>query len=491
MLIIDDSADEAAFWSSTHLFEQDPFSFDHCLRHIQTSLNVCDWTRLPHMRQLIARQVENGAFMAGETTLAGTLNAQQQLLCTSRYSAMMAHQAVQAQTTPLRLSPRPAPHPGQRPLRVGLLGADFHHQATAYLMVGMLEALRAHSEWGIELFGYDHGPTDPSALRERTVGALHKMTLVHALDDSQTAQCIADDQIDILLLIKGPGVGRFGVCALRPATVQMFYLYYPGTSGAAYMDYIIADGVVIPPQLEHLYREKVVRLPRCYQPNDRFRPLPRPATRAACGLPEQAFVLANFNQSYKISPETFALWCQILAQVPHAVLWLMGTSAMAQRNLQGAMLMNGIAPERLLFGPPLPSEEHFSRLACADLLLDTHPYGAHTGTSDALWAGLPVLTLAGESFASRVAASLLHSVGLDALVTTTPQAYVSEAVAIAQGQRPLAQWREHLVAQRAQFELFNPEGYARDFAQMLWAHAAPAVVATRHRASPDGQALSP
>jgi predicted O-linked N-acetylglucosamine transferase (SPINDLY family) len=455
----------ASYWRS----QLDPNDFLATLDLTYDAINVCDWRQYDYLQAALRRDIERGAMLVGETGLAShALDARLQLLSAQRRALAIEREAG-GPFPPMAL---PLSREG-RPLRVGFVGADFHRQATAYLFTGVVEAWKAHfSEMQIQAIAYDHGPSDQSELRARIDLAYEAIVPIHQLSDQQAAERVMADQIDILVLMKGIGSARMGIFARRPAPVQVFYLYYPGTSGAPYIDYFVADDVVIPPSHEAFYQETIVRLPRCYQPNDHRRALPIPCSRQAAGLPDNAFIFANFNQCYKLTPHHFKIWCAILQACPNAILWLLDPGELAKVNLREQMRFNGVSPDRLYFGRPLDTQDHLSRLCCADLLLDSYPYGAHTGTSDALWAGLPVLTLMGDTFASRVAASLLTSVGLPNLITQTAQDYVDKACAAARGQLPLAQWRDHLQSQRHQLPLFDTVGYARDFAALLHAMAA-------------------
>lgn len=428
------------------------------------AINVCDWRQYDPLQDLLRFHVESGSTLVGETVLAShRLDARLQLMGAHR-RARLPEIENGSPFAPMAVSA--VRQTG--PLRVGFVGADFYQQATAYLFTGVVEAWKAYSgEMQIQAIAYDHGPCDESLLRARIEQAYDAIVPIHHLSDQEAAERILADQIDVLVLMKGIGSARMGLFARRPAPVQAFYLYYPGTSGAPYIDYFVADEVVIPPSHEHFYQETIVRLPRCYQPNDNRRAVPQSRTREEVGLPNEAFVFANFNQCYKLTPHHFRLWCSILKACPGSILWLLEPSELAKSNLRAQMVLNGVAHERLVFGPPQDTQNHLTRLGCADLLLDSYPYGAHTGASDALWAGLPVLTLMGETFASRVAASLLTSVGLPELITETPEAYCAMACAAAGGQLPLAQWRQHLQSQRHRLPLFDSVGYARDFAKLL------------------------
>jgi predicted O-linked N-acetylglucosamine transferase (SPINDLY family) len=278
--------------------------------------------------------------------------------------------------------------------------------------------------------------------------------------------------------------------------VQVNYLGYPGTLGAPFVDYIVVDEFIVPPDQQPFFDEELVHLPGCYQVNDSQRPIdPRTPTRAECGLPEEGVVFAAFNNTYKITPEMFDVWMALLRGQPGSVIWLLEANPHVADNLRREAAARGVGPRRLVFAPRQPLAEHLARHRVADLFLDTFPYNGHTTASDALWAGLPVLTLAGETFVSRVAGSLLRAVGLPELVTTTPEEYRELAGSLARDPRRLAELRARLEANRGTSPLFDAGRFAvgleRAFATMWARHAAgrppeafavePAEAASRRR----------
>jgi predicted O-linked N-acetylglucosamine transferase (SPINDLY family) len=332
-------------------------------------------------------------------------------------------------------------------------------------MIGLVEM---HDRAAFQYIAYNYGPTSgASPLVARARSAFEVFHDVGTLSNRDIAKRIAADDIDVLLFLRGPGDARTGVLALRPAPVQLAYLYYPGGFGFPLVDALIADPIVIPPELLHHYSERILHLPRCYQPNDARRPLPQPLSRSEAGLPDGAVVLANFAQSFKITPAAFDVWCRLLREHARCVLWLLDTHPSVVRNLRNEAAARGVDPARLLFAPMADTQEHLSRIACADLILDTWPYGGHTGTSDALWAGVPVVARCGQTFASRVAPSLLHSVGLDELVASDETQYFQIASSLIGNPKRREALRDHLRLGRSTFELFNPAGYARDFEALL------------------------
>lgn len=345
-------------------------------------------------------------------------------------------------------------------LRIGYLGGEFRNQATSILAAELFEL---HDRSRFEIVAFDNGWDDGSALRRRMNAAFDEVVTIAAMPDDAAARAIAERHIDILVNLNGWfGLGRTGVFARRPAPVQVNWLGFPGTVGARYLDVIVADAHTIPPGEEGAYVERVVRLPHSYQPNDRQRAIAAAPTRAEVGLPVDATVFACFNNTYKITPAMFASWMRILAAVDGSVLWLLQDNDAATRNLRAAAAAQGIAPERLHFAPRIRLDEHLARHACADLFLDTLPYNAHTTASDALWAGLPVLSCRGSTFPGRVGASLLHALGLaqDLVVDDVP-AFEARAIEFARDRPRLARVREHLAQARRTAPLFDTPAFAR------------------------------
>ena len=350
-------------------------------------------------------------------------------------------------------------------LRVGYLSSDFKNHATAYLMAEMLEA---HDRSRFETFGLSYGIDDGSAMRARMVLAFeHFVELADCPAMGAVARIAALD-LDILIDLKGYTEGNHSEwLQYRLAPVQINWLGYPGTLAAPWADYLMADAVVAPLAHQAMFSERLLHLPGCYQPNCRDRVSgPRP-TRAAEGLPEDAIVLCSFNQTYKITPEMFAVWLDILRQVPRAVLWLWASNPWAERQLRDVAQKTGIAPERLIFAEGKSQADHLARLPLADLALDTFPCNGHTTTSDALWAGVPVVTLQGSAFAARVASSLLVAAGLEQLVAESLERYAEIVINIcseAGGRAALRCRTENL---RAEAPLFDSVLFVRGFEDLL------------------------
>lgn len=361
------------------------------------------------------------------------------------------------------LPPRPPRAPG--PLRIGYLSSDFHSHATAQLVVEMLER---HDPSRFEVTLYCHSEQDGSPMQQRVRATAKCFRDVRHLGDAEVARLIRDDGIDIVIDLKGQTTDtRFQLLAARPAPVQVSFLGYPGTSGAPFLDYIIGDPIVTPLDTADHYSERIAQMPICYQPNDSQRVLPPAPTRAELGLPDDAIVLCCFNQTYKILPAMADHWARILNGAPNAVLWLLIWNEQASANLVRELQARGVAPERVFFSPLATVAGHQARLQCADLFLDTWPYNAHTTASEALWGGVPVLTVPGETFAARVAASLLAACGLPEFTCATPDEYVARAIALANDPAPLRRAREHLVARRHQLPLFDGARFTRDFEALL------------------------
>ena len=362
----------------------------------------------------------------------------------------------------------PLPAAGPRrpgPLRIAYLSNDFYAHATALLMAQMLER---HRDGPFEIHLYCHSRHDDSPLQHRVRAAAHVFRDIRNLSDIDVARLMREDGIDIAIDLKGfTNSSRFHLLAHRPAPIQVSFLGFPGSTGAPFMDYVIGDPTVTPIAHADHFSERIAQMPICYQPNDQQRPLPPAPTRAALGLPDDAVVLCCFNQTYKILPDTADLWARILQGAPNAVLWLLIWTEDSARNLVHELQQRGVPPERVFFSPTADVTAHQARLQCADLFLDTLPYNAHTTGSDALWAGVPVLTLPGPTFASRVAASLVKACELPQLVCADGEDYVRKAVALAQNPSELQALKQHLIAQRTTLPLFDSERFTRDFEALL------------------------
>lgn len=362
-----------------------------------------------------------------------------------------------------RIAERPA-----RRLRVAYLSSDLRDHAVGSLMAGMFAL---HDRDAIEVFAYYCGVPQEDATKARIRASVEHWRDIAALDDDAAEALILADGIDILVDVNGHTRGaRTRLLLRRPAPVIVNWLGYPGSMGSPVHHYIIADPHIVPPDAERFCSEKVLRL-ACYQPNDRARPTgaDQAPRRADHGLPEDATVFCSFNGTQKITPFVFARWMAILRGVPGSVLWLLKSCEEVEARLRAAAADAGIAPERLVFAPIVPVRDHLARYPLADLFLDTLPYGAHTTASDALWMGVPVLTVPGRSFAARVCASLVHAAGLPDFVVDTPADYVARAIALGRDRAALAPARERLLSGRATSLLFDTPRLVRDLEALFHA----------------------
>ena len=374
-----------------------------------------------------------------------------------RATSQVAMQFSQIQT-PLA-SKRIARDSGRR-VRIGYVSNDFYNHATAALFV---ESLERRDQGRFEVTLYSHSKNDNSAMQARIRSACDRFVDISELSDAEAAARIRADQIDILVDLKGHTAGnRLGIFAWRPAPVQASFLGFPGTSGAQYIDYIIGDRWVTPLEHADRYSEAIAQMPGCYQPNDSCRVRPEPLTRAEVGLPADRLVLGCFNQAFKITPTVFDSWMRILLAVPDSVLWLLEDNAQATANLRHEATRRGIATERLIFAPRLPNAMNLARLPLADLMLDNWPCNAHTTASDILWMGVPFVTVKGDAFASRVAASLLASVGLENLVCDDSETYEARVIELIQHRETLQALCDHLAVNRHTFTVFDGRQHAAD-----------------------------
>ena len=342
-----------------------------------------------------------------------------------------------------------------RRMRVGYVSSDLRDHAIGYLMSEFFER---HCRSDIDVFVYYCGVESDSALNARYKAAVRNWREIRKLSDDEAAKMIAADGIDILVDVNGhTRDARIGVFARRPAPIQVNWLGFPGTMGSPYHHYIVADNWIIPQDAEMYYSERVARLP-CYQPNDSTRIVAeRKPTRREVGLPEDAFVYCCFNGTHKISQFTLDRWIEVLKRVPGSVLWLLDPSQEAKERLAAYVEKNGVASDRLIYAKKLANPHHLARYPLADLFLDTTPYGAHTTASDALWMGVPVLTLSGRSFASRVCGSLVRSAGLTDLVVTRSEDYVERAVALGHDRAAVQAYKSKLSGSRQTCQLFDTQ----------------------------------
>jgi predicted O-linked N-acetylglucosamine transferase (SPINDLY family) len=408
---------------------------------------ICDWNGFDRLFAEVERGIAAGKLVAEPFGWQG--------LATSSRSLQRCAELFAAHRFPAAsLALPPWPRAADSRIRIGYLSGEFREQATSLLLVGVLER---HDPGRFEITAFDNGWDDHSATRRRINAGVDRVIPLRELNDIRALAAIRECRIDILVNLNGYfGDDRARLFAHRAAPLQVNYLGFPGTLGARYMDYIIADRVVIPPNQREFYCEKVAYLPHCYQANDRNREIADLVySRAECGLPAHGFVFCCFNNAYKITPAMFARWMRILTQVEGSVLWLLEDSAAAAANLRREAAARGVDPSRIIFAGRLPLPEHLARHRCADLFLDTLPYNAHTTGSDALWAGLPLLTCPGETFAGRVAASLLSNLRLPELIAETMNDYERLAIELATIPARHAAIRQKLLANRLTTPLFD------------------------------------
>ncbi len=380
-------------------------------------------------------------------------------------------------------APIPAYPAGAR-IRLGYFSADFHGHATMYLMI---EALEAHDRARFEITCFSFGQASDDIWRTRAVAAADRFIDVTALSDDAVAALAREHRIDVAVDLMGlVGGSRPDIFAHRAAPVQIGWLGYPGSCPAPYFDYAVVDPVVVPPAERDWFAEKLIVLPDSYQPNRRIAPLAPPPPRAELGLPEGGAVFCCFNQAYKITPELFARWMRILAAVPGSVLWLWGRDAPVRANLARKAAAHRVDPARLVFALNLPLDEHHARLQQADLFLDTAPYNAHTTASDALRAGVPLLTVPGRSFASRVAASLVTAAGVPELICANWDEYEARAIVLGQDSAARAALRARLSG-RVETPLFDPVRFTRHLEAGLVA----ALERSRRGAAPEDIVIAP
>ncbi|WP_051558840.1 O-linked N-acetylglucosamine transferase, SPINDLY family protein [Allorhizobium undicola] len=436
------------------------------------AINLCDF---PLVRQLQAR-LEAAYAADGET-----LDIRENVFRSLQWSGDEAYHVLSAINTARQRIGRAAPRRPYRGrsssrLRIGYVSADYCDHATLALFAGVLEA---HDRERFEIFGICHTPAPlrKGALRQRFLDAIDHYVDILALGDDDAARMIAALDLDILVDLKGfTRDHRLGIFARRPVPIQVTYLGFPGSVAGVGIDYAITDAIVTPDSARPFYAETLFTLPDSYQCNDSRRlPVLREGSRSAFGLPEEGFVFCSFNQAVKIRPEVFDAWMSALEAVPGSVLWLIDMVDTAKNNLRRAATERGIDPARLIFAPKLPMDAHLQRLCHADLALDTSPYNGHTTTADALWAGVPVVTFKGSSFASRVCESLLNAVGLRELVAEDLQAFGRLAAELAQDGNRLSRLRHHLYAARQTAPLFDTSRFTRNFEKALLAIEADAA----------------
>ncbi len=418
-----------------------------------SALHCCEWQTVDRLARPIETAVRDGVRGIDPFTLLMlSPSPELHLNCAESFTRFTCPPVLSAAR---RLRARTRPR-----LKLAYLSSDFRTHATAYLMAELFEL---HDRDRFEVIGLSGAPGDDSAIRKRVVAAFDQFHDVARSSNAEIDALIRRLEIDIVVDLKGhTAQSRIGALASRPAPVQATYLGYPGSSGAPFIDYMIGDAIVTPFEQQAFYSEKIVQLPGCYQVNDRKRAISAaPMRRSEHGLPDGAFVFCCFNSAYKIDAAFFACWMRLLEAVDGSVLWLLKSNARAAENLARQARTGGIDPARIVFAEPKDLPLHLARHRLADLALDTLPYNAHTTGSDALWAGLPMLTCKGAHFAGRVGASLLGAVGLPELVTESLADYEALAIALAEDRGRLAATRENLARSLATAPLFDTDRFRR------------------------------
>ena len=451
----DDAEGAAAAYRRAHaLLPGEPYI---AAQRLAWQRRLCDWQDVDALAAQVRAAVASGQGVVEPFAfLSEDASAAEQLACARARAA-----AVAAAVRPLPAVPVRA----RGPLRIGFLSNGFGAHPTGLLTVALLEHLQADPALQLHLFALNRN--DGSRIRQRLQSAarLHE---VAGQRHAETAAQIRAQGIDVLFDLRGwGGGGTPEVLAMRPAPLQLNWLAYPGTSGAPWLDAVVGDAFALPPALEPHYSERVLRLPRAFQPSDNTRVLQPAPTRAECGLPEQGVVFCCFNNSYKLNPRSAGRAFAVLRAVPGSVLWLLSGPGQADARLRAAAQAAGVDPARLVFMAKLPHPQYLARYVLADLFLDTHPYNAHTTASDALWAGCPVLTCPGDTFAARVAGSLNHHLGLAHMNVADDAAFIATANALGNDPAALTALRAELAQARGRSGVFDMDGFATDLSALL------------------------
>ena len=416
----------------------------------QAAANLCDWTRTAALAPRLKDGIESGRALIQPFVMLGyTDDAALQRRCAENYVS---------RTVPRQTPLSDGKRYGHDKIRLAYLSADFHQHPTSQLMIALFEK---HDRSRFEITAIAFGPDDGGPMRARLKNAFDRFEDVREKSDAEVAQMLRLRETDIAVDLNGHTHGaRPGIFAYRPAPVAVNYLVYPGTTGAAFMDVILADAIVAPTGQQEFFREKIAHLPGCYQANDGARTLLPAPPRTDCELPEGGFVFCCFNNNWKITAPVFDIWMRLLKAVPGSVLWLL--DGPGKENLRKEAAARGVEASRLVFAPHAAPDAHLARHQCADLFLDTLPYNAHTTASDALYAGLPLVTMVGKVFQSRVAASLLHALNMNELVTTSAQDYEARALELASNPALLKATREKLIRNRTTAPLYDSERFAKN-----------------------------
>jgi predicted O-linked N-acetylglucosamine transferase (SPINDLY family) len=428
---------------------------------VSCAYRICDWDRVK-------------AGLAGLKSLPDGLRALHPfLLLACELSHSELAQALRDQGVRSQQPPRVARRleRGVDRLRIAYVSPDFRDHPVAHCLAGVIER---HDRGSVCAIGVSVSAPDTSAVGKRLRASFDEFIDAAALSDLQVARLLQERGVDIAIDLAGHTLGsRPGIFAARAAPVQISYLGFPGTTGHEFMDYILADGTVITEQDEPFFRERVLRLPHCYLPFDDTRPEPGHCTRAEAGLPPAGFVFCAFNNAYKISGEMFRVWLDLLHEVPGSLLWLRNMGEGALAHLKDAARTANVAPDRLIVAPYIADAgAHIARLRLADVFLDTLPYNAHSSAAEAIWAGVPLISCCGDTFAGRVSASIAKAAGAPELITKDLDGYRSRALELATAPGTLSQLRQRLDADRRTTPLFDTARYTRNLEELLFqAHA--------------------
>jgi len=461
-LALDASGERArAAQAMSAALERDPECWPALAQLVFLKRQLADWDGLDALSARLRGAVRDGRpGITPFSFLSEPATPDEQLSCARTWARLRQLDAGRA--APRLAHWQPPRRPADAPIRVGFASSGFHNHPTALLVVDLVERLR---DGPLVTHGFATAPDDGGALRPRIARAFRHFDDVSTLDHASMARRMREADLDVVFDLRGYGGGAITeVFALRVAPLQVNWLAYPGTSGAPFIDYLLADAWVVPPAERASYSEAVVRLPHAFQPSDATRVIGDPPARSQCGLPDSGLVLASFNNGYKFTPEVFAAWARILRELPDAVLWLLGADqGELACGLRRHAAASGVDPLRLRFQPKLPHLQYLALYRHVDLFLDTWPYGAHTTASDALWAGCPVLTWPGRTYASRVAGSLLHTLGLDELIAGSVEDYVARAVTLGRDREGLGALRIRVADARRISPLFDMPRFAADF----------------------------
>ncbi|HMH16528.1 MAG TPA: tetratricopeptide repeat protein [Burkholderiales bacterium] len=419
---------------------------------VSSEIETCLWGNLDaHVGEMVRRVKEGSLIVEPFIFLLVSQDLGDQRLVAERH----VRKTCAAPSAPERRLPE-----ANRPIRLAYLSANFNNHAMPQLMVGLFEA---HDRSRFETTAVSFGKDDRSEIRLRLERSFDRFIDVRARSDAEVSRLLEELEVDIAIDLMGhTDQARPEILARRPAPIQVSYMGYPGPMGAGFIDYILADEFVLPREHQAFYSEKVVTLPDCYLVNDSKRKISeRTPTRGELGLPEKGFVFCCFNKNTKIQPLIFSIWARLLTQIPGSVLWLLEDNAGARQNLQREAQARGVDPGRLIFAPRIKTDEHLARHRVADLFLDTLPCNAHTTASDALWAGLPIVTCPGRTFAGRVAGSLLRAVGLPELIAQNLEEYEALALKLATNGQDLKELRAKLAGRRLSAPLFDTDRFRR------------------------------